>query len=291
MSILDIPRELLDIIISFASDCDIQIALIYQSSMIFQDLLSKKQLILDDNDLSVLTIPLLKWVHSCERPLSHQLRYRACSLGDLDLIKWISSSSSLYCYQWEEDAITLAAQSGHLEVIKWLREKNGCKWNSDAVIEAAQNGYLEIVKWLLTNGCPWSPSVFHQACTAGQLAVAKWLSDNKYKAHWDCNPIANTALCGHLEVVKWLREECECEWTSICVLWAVEGTGESTSTVAGKTRHLEVTQWLVNNGCPWDKNKVIERATKKGNYEIAQWLSNQPPYQDVLRLNPRQRLL
>ena len=46
-----------------------------------------------------------------------------------------------------------AAENGHLEVLKWLRE-NGCPWNEWTCKNAAGNGHLEILKWARENGCP-----------------------------------------------------------------------------------------------------------------------------------------
>ena len=46
------------------------------------------------------------------------------------------------------DACTIAASNGHLELLKWLREK-GYIWNTDTLIEAIKHCHLEIIDYIL----------------------------------------------------------------------------------------------------------------------------------------------
>ena len=46
-----------------------------------------------------------------------------------------------------------AAENGHLEVLRWLRE-NGCPWDFTTCSSAAKNGHLEVLQWACENGCP-----------------------------------------------------------------------------------------------------------------------------------------
>jgi hypothetical protein len=52
-----------------------------------------------------------------------------------------------------EGAARGGAQGGHLEVLKWLRERN-VPWDSKTVREAALNGDTEMLRWALVHGCP-----------------------------------------------------------------------------------------------------------------------------------------
>jgi len=45
-----------------------------------------------------------------------------------------------------------AAQGGHLEVLKWLRD-NGCPWGAKTCTCAAVEGHLEVLKWAREQGC------------------------------------------------------------------------------------------------------------------------------------------
>ena len=63
---------------------------------------------------------------------------------------------------------------------------------------------------------------------------------------------------GHLEVLKWLREN-GCPWDAQTCAAAAEGG------------HLDVLKWLRNQGCPWDERACAE-AAGKGNLGMLKWL-------------------
>jgi hypothetical protein len=46
---------------------------------------------------------------------------------------------------------SMAAGTGHLDVLKWSRAA-GCPWNEQACEEAAGEGHMEILRWLHENG-------------------------------------------------------------------------------------------------------------------------------------------
>ena len=64
----------------------------------------------------------------------------------------------------------------------------------------------------------------------------KCAKDNKISRLIDCSMIA---LEGHLEVLKWAREN-GCEWDYL------------TCAYAAKNGHLEVLKWARENGCDWN---------------------------------------
>jgi len=55
---------------------------------------------------------------------------------------------------------------------------------------------------------------------------------------------AYAAEGGHLEVLKWAREN-GCPWD------------KQTCAYAAKGGHLEVLKWARENGCPWDERDVL----------------------------------
>ena len=46
-----------------------------------------------------------------------------------------------------------AAEGGHLEVLKWLREHD-CVWDARTVEQATAAGHGDVLQWALDNGCP-----------------------------------------------------------------------------------------------------------------------------------------
>ena len=77
------------------------------------------------------------------------------------------------------------ALTNKLELLKWAREEKKCEWDDKTINMAAEQGNLEMVKYCVANECPIGVS----AC-------------------------AHAALKGHLECLKYLREEVEAPWES-----------------------------------------------------------------------------
>ena len=49
-------------------------------------------------------------------------------------------------FPWNSSTCAYAAEFGHLEVLKWLRE-NGCPWNYNTYLLAHQRGHTEVAQW------------------------------------------------------------------------------------------------------------------------------------------------
>eukprot|EP00951_Prasinocladus_malaysianus_P022515 scaffold188889_cov44-Prasinocladus_malaysianus.AAC.1 len=80
-----------------------------------------------------------------------------------------------------------AAESGHLEVLKWARE-NGCPWNEHTCAYAAWGGHLEVLQWARENGCPWGEYTSELAVEGDYLEVIEWLKENGCPGEWPESP-------------------------------------------------------------------------------------------------------
>ena len=69
--------------------------------------------------------------------------------GSVPLLEWCKKRK----YPIPTDICRLAAQGGHLEVLKWARW-NGCEWEWSTCAYAAEGGHIEVLKWARENGCP-----------------------------------------------------------------------------------------------------------------------------------------
>ncbi len=96
----------------------------------------------------------------------------------------------------------------------------------------------------------------------GSLNALKWFKNEfpwKFLDHsWSRWACGNAALCGHLELLKWLRDNGGCPWGIMTCENAAEGG------------HLELLKWVRNEGCPWDK-RVCSYAAKGGYLELLKW--------------------
>ena len=116
--------------------------------------------------------------------------------------------------------LILAAQNGHLEVVKYLLEKSAAvdAKSNDGVtplIVAAQNGYLEVVKHLLDKGATvdaksndgFTPLLF--AAQNGHLEVVKLLLDNLPPTNVEAvgyTPLRLAEGKGRMDIAELLRK-------------------------------------------------------------------------------------
>ena len=80
---------------------------------------------------------------------------KAAEYGDLEMVqKALAKGADIHA--WRDNVLVEAAHRGHLEVVKYLLERDGEKANvhasEDALPRAAVYGYVEIVKYLLEKG-------------------------------------------------------------------------------------------------------------------------------------------
>jgi hypothetical protein len=82
----------------------------------------------------------------------------------------------------------------------------------------------------------------------GHLELLKWTRENG--CDWDSDTCTDAALGGYLELLKWAREN-GCFWDS------------NTCAHAAKGGHLEFLKWVRVNGCPWNSYIVLSNKLYK----------------------------
>jgi hypothetical protein len=141
-----------------------------------------------------------------------------------------------------EDIAAVAAEGGHLDVLEWLRAKEGrCAWPSSICDSAAGKGHLHVLEWLQTHipqrdlkderirvaatqgiyirvchtrgifsGCPVTQRTFYNAASSGHLHILQWLRALDWplqNVQWDNTSCEIAARNGHLHVLQWLRAQ------------------------------------------------------------------------------------
>ena len=106
---------------------------------------------------------------------------------------------------------------------------------------------------------PVQSSVITTSCAhaahGGHLEVLRWAREND--CLWDEDVCAAAARSGHLEVIQWAREH--------GALW-----NEDTCTFAAQGGHLEVLQWAREHDCPWG-GETCGFAAMGGQLAVMQW--------------------
>jgi hypothetical protein len=192
------------------------------------------------------------------------------------LIKEMSSISTLE-FAWEHKSLWSGllkdqthfcwrvAATNKLELLKWAREEKNCEWDSRTISMAAQQGNLEMIKYCVANKCPIN--VFACACAAenGHLACLKYLHE-EVKALWDYGTAAWAAHNGHLHILEYLVErkydkfdEDACAYAAKyghldCLKYLHETAkapwDEDAIRSAHENNHPECVQYLLDNNCP-----------------------------------------
>jgi len=151
--------------------------------------------------------------------------------GSLDTSKWFYTHHMIDIDR-PSNMCTIAASSGHLEILKWLRA-NGFSWDTTTCFNTAMKGQLEILQYLHENGCLWNEWTCSLAAETGHLDVLKYVRSVDNKCPWSALTFKNAAMNGHLEIVVWLHENgCPTDWKA--------------SVAAAENGHLNVLKYLRN---------------------------------------------
>jgi hypothetical protein len=103
----------------------------------------------DSADLSKLI-----WLYTEQRcALPDDITYRAAKCGSIKMLDWLQSIG----YAATTGAFTLAAQAGHMHVLKHLQRvySSSCAWDAATSFVAARKNDWDMLHWLITAGCPW----------------------------------------------------------------------------------------------------------------------------------------
>lgn len=230
---------------------------------------------------------IVKWLcKNNAKDVSH-LSYYPCEVaaahGNLEILKWLSDN---IINVWHADICIAAAQNGHLNILKYLRE-NGCPWNEGVCAVAADNNHLEILQWARSQDCPWDYEPAVNAASKNHQQILKWAIENgcilcskvysgllknkseniiemlkflyEHKCPMDDASIFAMAAANQpLKVLQWLRAH-QCPWDS------------SAPNSAALKNKLENLKWLLDNGCPYEPDMLMENALFDGHFEIAQY--------------------
>jgi len=101
----------------------------------------------------------------------------------------------------------LAADHGKLNVLKWFETKGLFNIEEDLCAEAAAgSGHIQILQWLQEEqDFELIEELYLHAICGGHLNVVKWLREQA--CSWDEQTFIHAALEGNLEIIQWLHDE------------------------------------------------------------------------------------
>ena len=135
--------------------------------------------------------------------------FRVEEMSSISTLEFAWENKSLWPSYWDEQFCCRVAETNKLELLKWAREEKKCEWDRWTTDAAAEQGNLEMVKYCVANECP----IGERACVFA-------------------------AFNGHLECLKYLREEAKAPW------------GTSVLYQAHTNKNLECLRYAVEKKCP-----------------------------------------
>ena len=165
-----------------------------------------------------------------------------------------------------------SALGNQLKVILWMLDNYHSETldNADSMIfGAVKGGHIEMLEWIKANMPPqiWEHErqkrfrcgiVAARNARNEQLHVLQWLQENGYQ--FNHRAYVQAAACsGSLEVLQYLRNLVPpCPWSfQVC-------------NIAVKQGNLEMLQWAISNGCPFQEKHLLHVAASK-NYRKDPW--------------------
>ena len=133
-------------------------------------------------------------------------RFKVSEMSSISTLEFAWEHKSLWPSWWDEPHFcSQVAQTNKLELLKWAREEKKCEWD-DRTINAAADKV--IWKW---SSIALQMSVLSMRVRVqklprnGHLEVLKYLRE-EVKAPWDWNTASLAALNGHLHILEYLVE-------------------------------------------------------------------------------------
>ena len=148
----------------------------------------------------------------------------------------------------------IAADNGHYEMLEWAIEEFGMPTDNGACCAAALNGNLDSLKWLRARGFPWDGDVLSSA--AGNRKgreIIEWALANGCEVNQHRDPsemMEHATINGQLDTLKWLwAKYCDCRWNRPHHTMLMEN--------AMLHNRGEVMHWLMQTGCPYDRQALM----------------------------------
>lgn len=136
--------------------------------------------------------------------------------GHLDKLKLYVDKGYSFKNNYSDTYCSLAAESGHLDVLKFLKN-NGAHWCHSTCEKAILGGHVETLKWAIENGCDMDETAVEIAASCGYLHILEYIRETKY-AHYIEN---------------------------VDIYWKLWNKGKSINTI----------NWAINNGIKFNKNE------------------------------------
>ncbi|KAL2911479.1 hypothetical protein HK105_209058 [Polyrhizophydium stewartii] len=141
-------------------------------------------------------------VRKIAKPTTH-LALVAAEKGHLAVVKFVHER--MPGGRWGKDVANVAAQSGNLDLVVWLKEHHPECLGREAYQGAAEGNHLHIVRWLADNcDFDFDSGAFYWAAFHNNLGMLQFLSERF--PHIQAQLGSNSLVASDARVLEWLRE-------------------------------------------------------------------------------------
>ena len=188
-------------------------------------------------------------------------KFKVNEMSSISTLEVALENKSLWPMYLEDESnfCREVAETNKLELLKWIREEKMCEWDEGTIKTAAGQGNLEMVKYCVANKCPLNLWACARAASGGHLEILKYLRE-EVKAPWDSETAICAALNGHLHIFEYLVERKFDKYDA----WACE--------CAAEKGHLDCLKYLHETAkAPWS-SWAVRDARKNKHPECVQYL-------------------
>ena len=183
-------------------------------------------------------------------------------MSSISTLEFAWEHKSLWPSDWRKDETYFCwkvAETNKLELLKWAREEKKCEWDEWTINAAAEQVNMEMVKYCVANECSIDIHACAFAALKGHLECLKYLREEG-KARWDSWTAAWAAHNGHLHILEYLVER------------KYDQFDRDACWLAAEYGHLDCLKYLHETAkAPW--NSVAVREAHKNNHpECLQYL-------------------
>jgi len=188
-------------------------------------------------------------------------RFKVNEMSSISTLEFAWEHKSLWPSDWDETTFCReVAWTNKLELLKWAREEKKCAWDECTIIaEAAYRGNLEMVKYCVANECHIDEMACEYAAENGHLECLKYLRE-EVKAPWGSGTASWAAAYGHLHILEYLVErKCDQFDEDACAFAAAKG-------------QLDCLKYLHETAkAPWS-SWVLQQAHENNHTDCVQYL-------------------
>ncbi|CAK4300653.1 unnamed protein product [Aphanomyces euteiches] len=146
---------------------------------------------------------LLKWSVKCGTIVLIAPLSRACRQGHVEIVRahWHHGKAAGGTQFWPS-YLVLAAQLGHLEIVRFFIEQGHIQQAQEAIRMAARNGHLETAKFLVDHvKVEQVQKLADAAALNGHLEIVKFFIEQGFEIDFKPN-VVSAAKGGHLDILK-----------------------------------------------------------------------------------------